>query len=330
MHRPSTFVMALSALTLVAGAVLVVEAGASSKPTTFSACLNTKTKTLSGVVTNTTASCAKGTERVVWNEQGVAGPRGATGSAGPRGARGPTGATGVKGVQGPTGVTGLKGSRGPTGATGATGAVGPSSRFFLQSGQYTVPPGVTKLKITAVSGGGGGGTGFPGDGYGFGGGGGGQGASVTLIVLVDAGQVLTVTVGQGGDGGSYDPTNGVVDATAGGDTTVADLSSDQPFIDVGGGGAGGAATSTTAGPPGTPGVPTIEQGTLLNYTLGSIGGAGSSVVCPNDVPGRGGQGAGVAGVAGSGGTGGDGPCATSSIITAPGGNDGYVEIDPGT
>jgi hypothetical protein len=66
------------------------------------------------------------------------------------------------GGTGPTGPTGPTGSPGPTGPTGPTGPPGPSGgggggfggQVFNSSGTFTIPSGVTLLKVTVVGGGG--------------------------------------------------------------------------------------------------------------------------------------------------------------------------------
>ena len=66
------------------------------------------------------------------DQNGGAGPTGATGATGPAGetgatgATGPAGETGATGATGPAGETGATGATGPAGETGATGATGPA------------------------------------------------------------------------------------------------------------------------------------------------------------------------------------------------------------
>ncbi|CDX00618.1 Collagen triple helix repeat-containing protein [Desulfitobacterium hafniense] len=66
------------------------------------------------------------------DQNGGAGPTGATGATGPAGetgatgATGPAGETGATGATGPAGETGVTGATGPAGETGATGATGPA------------------------------------------------------------------------------------------------------------------------------------------------------------------------------------------------------------
>lgn len=71
-------------------------------------------------------SCPKGTTAISWNQQGPAGPAGATGPAGPAGATGPAGPAGATGPAGPAGPKGDTGAQGPAGPAGATGPAGPA------------------------------------------------------------------------------------------------------------------------------------------------------------------------------------------------------------
>ena len=79
------------------------------------------------------------------DQNGGAGPTGATGATGPAGetgatgATGPAGETGATGATGPAGETGATGATGPAGETGATGATGPAG----EPGGPTGPTGAT-------------------------------------------------------------------------------------------------------------------------------------------------------------------------------------------
>ncbi|MCF8362844.1 MAG: hypothetical protein K9G70_09510, partial [Prolixibacteraceae bacterium] len=84
-----------------------------------------------------------------------------------------------------------------------------NTETFTSNGTFTVPPGVTQITVQAWGGGGGGAdrsTNYSGERYGGGGGGGGGFASGVL--LVSAGDVITITVGNGGEGGSSNGVNG--------------------------------------------------------------------------------------------------------------------------
>lgn len=78
-----------------------------------------------------------------------------------------------------------------------------SAETFLESGTFTVPQGVTRIKVVAVGGGGGGGGGAIMSGITTlgGGGGGGGGACIIDVYTVSGGQTISITVGKGGAGG---------------------------------------------------------------------------------------------------------------------------------
>lgn len=102
------------------------------------------------------------------------------------------------------------------------------AQVYDSSGSYTVPAGVSNIKVTAWGGGGGGGSRTTNGG----GGGGGAGAYSYAEIPVTQGQVVTITIGNGGAAGS-----------AGGDTTVA-IGSTTYVLAKGG---SGVANNTTTG-----------------------------------------------------------------------------------
>src|SRR4051812_9091798 len=70
-------------------------------------------------------ACLASLESAVdWNQQGPAGPVGATGPKGDTGATGPAGGQGPEGETGPAGAQGPKGDKGDTGAQGPAGVPG--------------------------------------------------------------------------------------------------------------------------------------------------------------------------------------------------------------
>lgn len=85
------------------------------------------------------------------------------------------------------------------------------SQTFTSSGIFTVPSGVSKIKVFLVGGGGGGNLCEPyssSSSNGYGGGGGGGGYTQTAEYAVSAGQSCTVTIGAGGNGATYqDPSS---------------------------------------------------------------------------------------------------------------------------
>ena len=194
-----------------------------------------------------------------------------------------------------------------TWATVSSGPSGVSGQVFTSSGTFTIPTGVTALKVTVVGGGGGGG----GSGYSPGGGGTGGTSSVASGT-----QSITTISATGGGGGAADPTNtsgngglgsngtiniggnpgegGGATLNAGGGTILGGggkayvTSAGRPYGGGGsgnaggggGGGGGGAAISYLTG---------LTPGNTLSVTVGGGGSAGSS---GNGNPG----GAGAAGV----------------------------------
>ncbi len=132
--------------------------------------------------------------------QGPAGAQGIQGIAGATGAIGATGATGATGSQGPKGDKGdigATGSQGPAGATGLQGPVGGMNiQVFTTNGTFTIPTGVTRIRVDIVGGGGGGGK------SGSGGNGGGGGGWRFGVFDVTPEVNYIVTVGSGGSGGS--------------------------------------------------------------------------------------------------------------------------------
>jgi hypothetical protein len=91
---------------------------------TYYACVNNSTGDIT--IVGSTTTCASGSHKIQWNEEGPTGPTGPKGATGPAGAKGATGATGPAGPAGAKGATGATGPAGPAGAKGATGATGPA------------------------------------------------------------------------------------------------------------------------------------------------------------------------------------------------------------
>ena len=83
-----------------------------------------------------------------------------------------------------------------TSAPPPAGSVGDRGQVFTSSGTFTVPTGVTSVKVTVVGGGGGGG--FGATSSGGGGGGGGGGVAVEFVTGLTPGGTVAVTVGAGG------------------------------------------------------------------------------------------------------------------------------------
>jgi hypothetical protein len=113
---------------------------------------------------------------------------------------------------------------------------------------FSVPPNVSSIKITAVGAGGGGGSAFCADGstVAFGGTG---GAGSTVIAMIDnlqEGDEIFIITGIGGQGGSVDINNDVINAEAGTDTEITIQRNDSTVETIiAFGGAGG--VSSTGG-----------------------------------------------------------------------------------
>ncbi len=135
---------------------------------------------------------------------------------------------------------------------------------FANSSSFTVPLGSTSVKVRLCGGGGGGGAGAPQ----LGGGGGGAGGYAEGIVPVQPGQVVAITVGQGGAGAI----SGGAFAGGGGTSSFGSAVSAT-------GGAGGATAATFA----FGGAPGLGAGGAINLTggYGSDGNAASYVFTGN-------------------------------------------------
>lgn len=168
------------------------------------------------------------------------------------------------------------------------------------SGNWTVPDGVTRIKVTCVGGGGGGG----GGGSTGGGGGGGTNISdvIPSVISVTPGETRAYAVGSGGAGGgsSLNGSNGG-STTFSGATTGSGGSGGGAGVSGGYGGRGGLGSTGGAGSAG---------GVASGYLGGSGGGAGGrggiSDGASGSAGGYGGGGGGGAHSTGSGGAGGSG------------------------
>ena len=183
-------------------------------------------------------------------------------------------------------------------------------QVFTASGTFTVPAGVSKVKVTLVGGGGGGGNGSGTNGN-RGSGGGGGGGAIKVITGLTPGGTVSVTVGAGG-----------ASATAGG------TSSFGAYCSATGGGAG-ASNAVYVSPNGGVG----SGGDLNFYGSGAIqatatynpGGSsflgGSNYTSNSSVPGN--------GTAGNlyGGGGGGAYCSNTSTYTGGAGGAGVVIVE---
>ncbi|WP_145554526.1 glycine-rich domain-containing protein [Yersinia canariae] len=186
---------------------------------------------------------------------------------------------------------------------------------FTSSGSFIVPDGVTQLWVSGCAAGGGGGSSLASDSASFvtGGSGGGAGQPVMRIpITVTPGQVIPVTIGNGGTGGAAATNN----ATAGGNTQLGVGGALLNLVGGSPGSLGGGGTTFPAsygGPPGGIGYPngsyaldTVSFSATTAY--GGLGGQGASGPFGQaGSAGRGAMGQGVAAFAGFGyGAGGSG------------------------
>ena len=172
-----------------------------------------------------------------------------------------------------SGVTSIVAGSGIT-VSGATGAVtvsasagGINSQVFTSSGTFTIPSGVTKLKMTIVGGGGNGGTGFNGTGFSSGSGGGGGGTAIKYLTGVTPGNTLSVTVG------AATGTSSVASGTQS-ITTVSATGGTSGAFALGGflvGGVGGLGSNGDINIGGNPGGPVIGSG-CGNSPAAAVGG----------------------------------------------------------
>lgn len=144
---------------------------------------------------------------------------------------------------------------------------------FTGNGTFTIPSGITQVKVTIV-GGGGGGAGSAGGNAGSGGGGG--GTAIVWLTGLTPGNTITVTVGGGGGGGAGGGANN------GNPGNASSISSGSQTITTVTGGAGGAGTAG-AGNNGGAG------GSTTNATIGISGQAGTLSLGTINIAGSGGD-----------------------------------------
>lgn len=152
---------------------------------------------------------------------------------------------------------------------------GTQGQVFTSNGTFTIPTGVTAVKVTVVGGGGGSG-GAPNLTSSGGSGGGGGGAAISYLTGLTPGGTLAVTIGAGGTAGAS--TNGSVAGT-GGTSSVASGTQTISTISATGG-AGGASTSGSANSGAAGGAGGIGSGGSMNIAGGggNVGQGESSTV----------------------------------------------------
>jgi len=174
------------------------------------------------------------------------------------------------------------------------------------SGSWTVPAGVTSLKVETWGGGGGGGLAYGND-LGTAGGGGGGGGYATSTLAVSPGQVYTYTIGAGGAGGTFSTLDGGTGGTTtftgtGGIVNVSGGSGGYLGDNIGSGGSGGSGiTYTTQFLGGQGGTGYVHGPNSYECVEGGSGGGGAgnaanghdastTTTCTNDLGGTGGAG----------------------------------------
>ena len=183
--------------------------------------------------------------------------------------------------------------------TSAAGYAGVAATVFTANGTFTIPTGITRIKMTIVGGGGGGGSGTGGCCGKPGSGGGGGGAAIKWLTGLTPGNTLAVTVGaagaiNGGTGGTSSVASGTQSIT----TVSATGGSGGANNAIGG--AGGLGSSGDLNIGGNAGNSSGSVSTISFAGGGSIfggGGAGSAV--GRAYGGGGGGGAGASGAAGA-------------------------------
>lgn len=210
---------------------------------------------------------------------------------------------------------------------------------FNATGSFTVPIGVTSVRVLVVAGGGGGGGG---EGVAAGDGGGGGGAGELLdqsSFVVVPGATLALTVGEGGAGANSLGGQSGANGTNGTNSTFGTLTA------RGGGGGGGNDLAANSGGSGGGGGGRCSSGidlvggasTAVTPGIGFSGGAGTGVCTNRDGAGGGGaggiggssSGTGSAGIAGAGGAAVTSNI-TGSLVTYAGGGGGGVGGGQGT
>ena len=177
-----------------------------------------------------------------------------------------------------------------------------TSKTFATSGTFTVPDGVTSIKVEAWGAGGGGGGISIYNEPGSGGGGGGYSANISSV---NPGQVIPYTVGTGGAGATYYQFSGLANASVGNSSTILTLTAS--------GGGAGRSNSGAVGAGGT------ASGGTINKTgdNGFIGVASTRVNEGNGGNGGNGANGAIGGVGSNGTTGGSGS------VPGGGGGGGY-------
>jgi hypothetical protein len=151
-------------------------------------------------------------------------------------------------------------------------------QVFTSNGTFTIPSGVTAVKVTVIGGGGSGAGGLVGDPTYFASGGGGGGSAIKYLTSLTSGNTLSITIGSGAASVS-----GGGSGSGGGTSSVASGTQSITTISATGGGAGLVGTSSIAsggsGGLGSNGDLNIKGGGggVANNSSGS-GAGGSSIL----------------------------------------------------
>ena len=162
--------------------------------------------------------------------------------------------------------------------TSVSGNIGTQGQVFTSSGTFTVPAGITAVKVTVIGGGGNGGTVT---GTGGGGGGGGGGVAIKYVTGLTPAGTVTVTVGGIAGTSSFG-----TECSATGGATAATVTGTSATGAGGAGGAGSSGDINISGSAGTSGDSTNSFGGNGGGSSGLIAGKAIS----NDFLGRPGTG----------------------------------------
>lgn len=194
-----------------------------------------------------------------------------------------------------------------------TSLPGMQGQVFTSSGTFTVPSGITAVKVTVVGGGGGGGASSGGCSSGAGGGGGGAGTSIRYVTGLTPGGTVSVTVGAAGTAG----------AGAGG---AGGASSFGAFATGNGGSGGGTGFAGGTGAAGANGTATTGDINLTGYrTSSNSRGGGQAYFLSQAFDGTSAVQAGTAG--GGYGAGGSGSSSNVGTINGGAGAPGIVVVE---
>jgi len=150
--------------------------------------------------------------------------------------------------------------------------IGVRGQVFTSTGTFTVPAGVSAVKVTVIGGGGGGGGTPSSSGTGHTGGGGGGGVSIGYVTGLTPNGTVSITVGAGGAGGTGNTTGATGGTSSFGAYCSATGGAGGAGAGSGGYGGGGAGGTGSGGSINISGFP----GSAANSTYVCSGGGGGS------------------------------------------------------